>query len=159
MSFSEKTRTWKDNWLNVIRDVLFPDSRLKELMLVPQGCTITQFIDKYFIESESADETITDEKVRICYYDSRGRDTGNKNVRLRYKEFDIYVRKDILHNATADRLQFRYDLIADRIKYLLLKDKNVCCLSFSREEDGYNLFTKLVGYERFHISFSYKTTI
>lgn len=76
-----------------------------------------QFIDKYFIESETSDETITDEKVRISYYDSKGRDTGNKNVRLRYKEFDIYVRKDVLHNATADRLQCRYDLIADRIKY------------------------------------------
>lgn len=25
-----KERTWKDNWLDVIRDVLFPDETLKE---------------------------------------------------------------------------------------------------------------------------------
>lgn len=128
-------------------------------MLVPDDCTIIQFRDKYFIESENTDEVLTNEKVRISYYDAQGRDTGNKGVRLRYKEFDIYVSKDVLYNATNDRLQKRYDLIADRIKYLLLRNKNVCCLSFSREDDGYNLFTKLIGYERFHISFSYKTTI
>lgn len=159
MSYTEKQRTWKDNWNNVIRDVLFPDQKLKDLMLLPDDCTILQFINKYFIESESSDEIVTDEAVRIIYYDSRGRDTGNKNVRLRYKEFDIYVKKDVLHNATNDRLQCRYDLIAERIKYLLLKEKNICHLSFAREEDGYNLFTKLIGYERFHFSFSYKTTI
>lgn len=110
----EKTRTWKDNWNNILRDVLFQDDLLKELMLLPEDCTIIQFIDKYFIEDENADEIMTDELVRITYYDSRGRETGNKNVRLKYKEFDIYVRKDVLHTATRDRLQNRYDLIADR---------------------------------------------
>lgn len=95
MSYVEKRRTWKDNWNNVVRDILFPDQKLKELMLLPEGCTILQFINKYFVESESTDEIITDEAVRISYYDSRGRETGNKNVRLRYKEFDIYVKKDV----------------------------------------------------------------
>ena len=33
--YVEKTRTWQDNWNNVIRRVLFQDSKLKELMLVP----------------------------------------------------------------------------------------------------------------------------
>ena len=27
--YVEKTRTWNDNWNNVIRDVLFPDIKLK----------------------------------------------------------------------------------------------------------------------------------
>lgn len=155
----EKTRTWKDNWNNVIRDVFFPDEKLKEQMMIPEDCTIVQFIDKYFVESENTDEIITDEPVRISYYDSRGRDTGNKNVRFRYKEFDIYVKREYLHNATRDRLQYRYDLIADRIKYLLLRNDRVCHLHFEREDDGYNLFTKMIGYERFHITFSYKTTV
>lgn len=155
----EKTTTWKDNWNNVIRDVLFADDKLRELMLLPKNCTIIQFIDKYFIEDENTDELMTNERVRISYYDAKGRDTGNQNVRLRYKEFDIYVHKDVLHNATNDRLQNRYDLIADRIKYLLLRNDRVCNLHFELEEDGYNLFTKAIGYKRYHISFSYKTTV
>ena len=28
--YVEKTRTWNDNWNNVIRDVLFPDEKLKQ---------------------------------------------------------------------------------------------------------------------------------
>ena len=155
---SEKTRTWKDNWNNVVRDILFADQRLLEQMLVPEDCEITQFRDKYLIESENTTEILTDEPVRICYYDSQGRETGNKGVFLRYKEFDIYVRKTVLHNATNDRLQKRYDLIADRIKYLLCRQQTVCGLRFRVEDPGYNLFTKMNGYERFHISFSYKTT-
>lgn len=128
-------------------------------MLLPENCNIVQFIDKYFIEDENTDELMTDENVRISYYDSKGRDTGNQNVRLRYKEFDIYVKKNVLHNATNDRLQNRYDLIADRIKYLLLRYDRVCNMHFELEEDGYNLFTKAIGYKRYHISFSYKTTV
>ena len=155
----EKTRTWKDNWNNVIREVLFLDDKLREQMLIPEDCTITQFIDKYFVEDENSDEIITNEKVRISHYDSRGRDVGNANVRFRYKEFDIYVRQDVLHNATNDRLQNRYDLIADRLKYLLQRNEHVCHMRFEREEDGYNLFTKMIGYKRYHISFSYKTTV
>lgn len=154
----EKTRTWKDNWNNIIRDVLFADERQRDLMLLPNKCTIIDFIDKYFIEDENTDELLTNEKVRISYYDSEGRDTGNKNVRLKYKEFDIYVKKDVLHTATQDRLQNRYDLIADRLKYLLLKDEHVCCMHFEYE-DEHNLFTKMIGYKRYHISFSYKTTV
>ena len=30
IKYTEKTRTWKDNWNNVIRDVLFPDEKLRE---------------------------------------------------------------------------------------------------------------------------------
>lgn len=104
----EKIHTWSDNWNDVIRYVLFKDKKLLELMCVPPETTITKFIDQYFIEDESPDEVIIKEQVRIAYYDSKGRDTGNKNVRNKYKEFDIYVKDDVLHNATPDRLQKRY---------------------------------------------------
>ena len=113
----EKTRTWDDNWDDVVRSVIFKDDKLKALMCIPDGTTITKFIDKYFIEDENPDEILTDEKVRITYYDSPGRDTGNKNVFNRYKEFDIYVKQDVVHNATEDRLKKRYKLIAERLKY------------------------------------------
>ena len=108
--YTEKTRTWKDNWNNVIRDVLFQDDVLMELMMIPEGTTITKFIEKYFVEDdESTTEILTDEMVRIVYHGSEGADFGNPNVKSRYKEFDIYVKKEALHTATRDRLQNRYD--------------------------------------------------
>lgn len=30
MLYTEKTRTWQDDWNNIIRYVLFPDTKLKE---------------------------------------------------------------------------------------------------------------------------------
>ena len=155
----EKTRTWDDNWNDVIRHVLFKDEKQKSLMLIPEGTPITKFIDKYFIEDENPDEILTDEKVRVIYYDSPGRDTGNQNVFNRYKEFDIYVKNDVEHNATEDRLKKRYKLIAERLKYLLLKEEHVCHLRFKCDDPGYNLYTKMVGYRRYHIVFRYKTTV
>lgn len=112
--YVQKTQTWKDNWNDVIRYVIFKDAILKELMLVPENTPITTFIDKYFIQDEMASEILTDERVRVIYYDSRPSDTGNKGVKQCYKEFDIFVREDVLHNATGDRLQNRFDLIAER---------------------------------------------
>lgn len=118
MRYAEKTRTWKDNWNNIIRHVIFKDSTLKQLMLIPDDTSIIRFTDKYFIEDETTDEIITDEKVRVTYCTTKGYDTGNSNVKLKFLEFDIYVSQDELHTATSDRLQNRYDLIAERLKYL-----------------------------------------
>ena len=114
MMYTQKIQTWKDNWNDVIRYVIFKDAPLKELMLIPENTSIVNFIDKYFIQNEVGDEILCDEKVRVVYYDSKGKDTGNKGVRLHYKEFDIFVRDDVLHTASDDRLQNRYDLIAER---------------------------------------------
>lgn len=152
-----KTKTWKDNWNNVIRRVLFPDEELRKLMLLPDDISIVEFIDKYFIQDENAGEQLISEPVRILYWDSEGRDSGNMNVRNKYKEFDIFVKEDVLHTATNDRLQNRYDQIAERQKYLLLKDTHVQGLRF-RYEDDYNLWTKTIGYKRYHVVFSYKTS-
>ena len=158
MRYSEKTKTWDDNWNDVVR-YLFKDERLKDLMCIPNGTSIINFTDKYFIEDQNADEIMTDEKVRIVYYDSEGRDTGNKNVFNRYKEFDIYVKNDSLHNATEDRLKKRYKLIAERLKFLLTKDYHICGIHFECDDPGHNLYTKTVGYKRYHIVFRYKTTV
>lgn len=155
----EKTRTWDDNWNDVIRYVIFKDEKLKSLMLVPTGTSITKFIDKYFIQNQNADELMTDEQVRVVYYDSPGRDTGNKNVFIQYKEFDIYVKEDVEHTASVDYLKQRQKLIAERIKYQLLKDDHVCHLRFWCDDPGYDLYTKMVGYKRYHIVFRYKTTV
>ena len=155
--YVEKIKTWDDNWNDVIRYILFPDAKLKELMMVPPKTTIVQFIDKYFINSAASDELLSDEKVRIVYYDTKGKNYGQKNVYLKYKEFDIYVREEFLYTATNDRLKSRAALIAERIKYLLLKKNSACGLHFCYE-DEYALWTKTVGYRRDHLVFSYNTT-
>lgn len=157
MTYKPKTRTWQDNWNNVIRDVLFPDAKLKELMLVPDGTDIMRFQDKYFVRDASTDELLTNEKVRVVHYDTRGLDTYNMHVRGKYKEFDIFVKEDVEHTATTDRLQSRQVLIAQRIKELLLSKYNVCQLHF-QYEDEYDLWTKTIGYKMYHIAFFYKTS-
>lgn len=125
-------------------------------MMIPEGTSVVQFIDKYFINSAAADEIVTDEKVRIVYYDGKGRNL-QRNVYMKYKEFDIYVREEFLYTATYDRLKSRFSLIAERIKYLLLRSNSVCHLGFTYE-DEYELWTKTVGYRRDHLVFSYNMT-
>lgn len=83
-------------------------------MLVPDSVRVNEFILKYFVKDAAADELLVNEKVRIVYYDRTGWDTGNKNVKLRYKEFDIYVKEDVLYNATDDTLKSRANLISER---------------------------------------------
>lgn len=156
--YVEKVKTWKDNWNDIIRYVFFQDEKLMSLMCIPTDTPITKFVEKYFIEDSVSSEILTDEKVRIIHYDSNGSDTGNKSVLNRYKEMDIFVKDDVLHTATRDKLQNRYDLICERIKYLLLHETYVCNMRF-RFVDSYNLWTKTSGYKRYHLVFSYKTTV
>lgn len=156
--YVEKERTWNDNWNNIIRYVLFKDAKLKELMLQPKGTTIDKFVDNYFIEDVNVGEILSNEKVRISYFDSNPSDTGNKNVKRRFKEFDIYVKSEVDHTVSRDYLKHRYHAIADRLKVLLHGKKGLYGLTFSFE-DSYNMWTKTIGYSRYHVVFSYFTTV
>ena len=156
--YVEKRRTWQDNWNNVVRNVLFPDDKLKELMLVPEGTDIITFQKKYFIRDGSTDELLTNEKVRIVCHDDQGSWTFNKGVNVKYKSFDIYVKEDIEHTADIDRLKSRQVLVAERIKYLLLRQWDCEHLHF-QYEDEYDMWTKTVGYKMYKLTFFYKTTI
>ena len=102
-------------------------------------------------------ELITDEKVRIVAYDEEGSETWNSNVRVKYKNFDIFVKEDVEHTADVDRLRSRQILIAERIKYLLLRQPVVENLRF-HYEDEYDQWTKTVGYKMYKVTFFYKTT-
>lgn len=157
MRYVEKTKTWADNWNDILAFVFFRDDELSRLMLIPEGTTIMQFITKYMIEDVAPDEIITDEAVRVVYYDSDGRDTGNVHVRQRYKEFDIYVKNTELHTESDDRMRKRTHMIAQRLKYLLLRNRTVYQMRFDLE-DEFNLWTKVIGYTRYHITFAYKTS-
>ena len=162
MAFSdryvEKTRTWQDNWNNVVRNVLFKDEKLKELMLVPVGTDIMTFQKKYFIRDGSTDELITNEKVRVVYHDDESGFTINKGVRVKYKNFDIFVSEDVEHTADTDRLKSRQVLVAERIKYLLLRQR-VCQNMAFQYQDEYDMWTKTVGYKEYRLTLFYKTTI
>ena len=156
--YVEKIKTWDDNWNDIIRTVIFKDTKLKEYMLVPEGTPIVPFITKYFINDAAPDAILTTEKVRVNYYDTEGYETGNKNVVRKYKAFDIYVKEEYLYDATNDRLKARTQLISERIKYLLLNKFHICGLHFEYK-DEFDLWTKTVGYRRYHLVFSYRISI
>ena len=153
-----KERTWQDNWNNVVRNELFPDKKLKELMLVPEGTDIAKFTDKYFIRDGSTDELLTNEKVRIVHHDVEGFETPNHGVKGKYRQFDIFVSEDVEHTVSKDWLQSRQVLIAERLKYLLLRKQNCQNIRF-RYQDEYDMWTKTVGYKMYRLTFFYKTTI
>jgi len=156
--YVEKDRTWQDNWNNVVRNVLFQDDKLKSLMLVPVGTDIMTFQKKYFVRDAATDELLTKEKVRIVAHDDEGIPTLNKGVRVKYKSFDIFVSEDVEHTADIDRLKSRQVLIAERIKYLLLRQR-VCENIAFQYEDEYDTWTKTVGYKEYRLTLFYKTTV
>lgn len=154
-----KQQTWHDNWNNVLRDVIFPDAELKDLMLIPAKSrgNIKEFIERYFVEDVMPDELVTDEDVRVLCYETEGVKLSNPRVTKKFLEFDIFVRNAVLYTATSDRLQRRDKLIFKRLKALLTGDTYVCNLRFTYEDD-YHLGTKTVGFRRYHAVFSYTQT-
>ena len=128
-------------------------------MLIPAASrsNIKAFIEKYFVEDVMPDELLTDEDVRILYYETEGEKLGNERVIRKYLEFDIFVKNTALYTATDDRLQRRDKLIFQRLKTLLTGERYVRNLRFTYEDD-YHLGVKTVGYRRYHAVFSYKQT-
>ena len=150
--------TWMKDWNDIIRYVIFPDEELKNLMCVPENTTIIDFIDHYFIRAGYTNELLEKEDVRIVYGDVDSKPTAVPNVLENTLSFDIYVRKEKLHNATNDRLMYRTHLIANRLNMLLTKGgtsgKYLGGYRFwpNKEMD---LGTRTVGYVRYNISFKY----
>lgn len=92
--------TWMKDWNDIIRYVIYPDDVLKKLMLVPEGTTIIDFIDHYFIRAGYTNELLEKEDVRIVYGDVDSKSTDVPNIMKNTLSFDIYVRTQKLHNAT-----------------------------------------------------------
>lgn len=114
------------------------------------------FLDKYFVLDEMGGEILATEQVRVLYYVSEGKSLG-EHVRQKFLHFDIYVKREQVYNVDADRLRRRDQCIAQRIHELLTKETYAGNLRF-HYEDEFDLATKTVGYRRYHIVFSYKTT-
>lgn len=165
--------SWLQEWNDIIRHVFFADEELKKLMLIPAGTTIIQFIDKYFIRAGYTSEILTDEPVRIIYGNLTESMTKNTHVSVNAITFDVFVRKDQLHNVGDDRLLYRTDLITDRIKQLLLTSPTHHVKIKDREVDPDNYYdsayrfyfageadlgSSVIGYNRRNVSFTYKKT-
>lgn len=104
-----KTKTWDDNWNDILRTVIFQDEELKELMLIParDKSDIMKFVSEYFVEDPMPDELVTDQKVRVIYYESDGVGMNVPGMSIRFLEFDIFVHDSVLRTATRDRLKGR----------------------------------------------------
>lgn len=147
---------WADAWNDIIRNVLFKDERLKELMLLPEDITILTFIKDYFIRAGYTNTTVTDEKVRIIYGDIQSDETDAPNVKTNMLSFDIYVKNEHLYNADSDRLRRRSDMIADRLVDLLTSKRYINNhYRFWVAEAPQDLGTRTVGYSRINVSFYY----
>lgn len=153
------TRTWNDNWNNYVRYVLFPDTELRELMMIPEADqgNLRQFLAKYFVEDPMSDILVEKQDVIITYYDEKGTQHGPPQVHKKYKSFDIYVKQEHLYDCDTDRMRARTKRIAQKIKELLTDVPHRYGLNFTYVDD-YSLGTKLVGYVRYHVQFFYYTT-
>ena len=150
---------WLKEWNDIIRNVFFPDEELKTLMEVPAGTNIITFIDKYFIRAGFTSEVLTNEPVRVIYGTLSSWETNNPHVTSNTMTFDIYVKTHELHNVGTDRLLYRTDLIADRIKQLLLKSHFVADTGYHFVLAGEaDLGTSVIGYSRKNVSFDYMKT-
>lgn len=129
--------------------MLIPDSERKD---------IRKFVDKYFVEDVLSDEPVTNEKVRILYYDTNGSKLNDDpHITKKFLELDIYVKNAELYNADVDRLRRRDIMIGQRIKELLTNRRYVCNMRYTYEDD-FALGAKTIGYRRWHLVFSYKVT-
>lgn len=147
---------WINAWNSIIRNVIFSDYDLKQLMKLPPKTNIIQFIDRYFIRAGYTNKVLADESCRIIYADIQGSDTNVPNVKKSMLTFDIFVKLDDLHNVGEDRLVMRTLLIAERLKTLLTKDRYVNKTGYRFWIAGdWDLGTSTTGYARHCISFYY----
>ena len=148
---------WSKEWNDIIRYVLFQDEELKRLMKLPDNISIIDFIDNYFIRGGSANKVLSNQSVRITYGNVNTTELGNTPYMTDDTLcFEIYVKQDQMHNVSDDRLEMRTVAIADRLKYLLTKDRYVLDgLYRFRVVAENDMATSTIGYCRYSIAFKY----
>lgn len=141
-------------WDNIQRDVLFPDEELKEQMMIPANTNIVTWVKKYFVAEALCTELVTDEDVRILWYEDQSSRTSNPLVNNRKLCFDIYVKSEHNFDATNDLLRSRARMISQKLEEMLTFPDIVGRVDFSYVDD-YDIGTKMVGYVRHHLVLSY----
>lgn len=147
---------WITEWNTILRKAIFKDEELKELMMIPEGTDIITFFDKYFIRAAFTNELVEHEDVRIVYGVVNNDDTDVSDVKRNTLNFDIYVKTEHLHDVGRDRLLYRTELIAERLKNILKLNDFVQNTGYKFRMGGEGeLGTRTVGYNRYGISFHF----
>ena len=147
---------WIDAWNTIIRQVIWPDHKLKQLMKIPKQTGILQFCDRYFVKAGYTNKLLSDEICRIVYSDIQGANTKVSNVKKNMLTFDIYVKQEELHNIGDDRLRSRTHLIAERIYKLLTQERYLADTGYRFWIAGdWDQGTRTSGYARYTIGFYY----
>lgn len=147
---------WHENLVNVIRDVIFPDEILRDLMMIPEEDrdNIVAFRDKYFVNTVTSDEIIDDTKVKIAYRLDEPSETDSPNVVKNRLYIDIFVESRHAHDYGNDRMLHRGDLIASRLNKLI-GGKRLHNITF-RCRGIYDMTSRREGYDRKTAVFMYK---
>ena len=146
--------TWMSEWNDIIRDVIFPDTELRNLMELSENIRIVDFIHKFFIRAGFSNDLVTSEPVRIVYGDIASSVAGAPHVLRRQLSFDIYVKKEEQNNYGIDRLMYRTELIAARLIQLLTNQRYIKGFRFWVDSDN-DMGTTTVGYDRRNVTFNY----
>ena len=152
--------SWTREWNDIIRYVIFPDEGLKFLMKLPENTTIINFINKYFMRVGTVSEPLKDEVVRIVYGNYGSALANDVHVLKQEISFDIYVQTKQLHNVGEDRLVYRTELIAERLKDLLTRsDPELLGGYHFRCIGESDMNTSTIGYVRYNVTFQYMRTV
>lgn len=154
------TSGWINEWNDIIREIIFPDTILRELMMIDDSMTIMDFVDKRFVRAMYTDTVIIDEPVRIIYGTITPQQLG-EFVTNNLMSFDIFVKNEHKHDVGDDRLMMRAELIAHRLNQLLghriYTSKGMTAYKFWCVGESV-LGSATIGYSRYNITFAYNRT-
>ena len=71
-------------------------------MMLPPNTTIVTWISKYFVDATICTDIVTDEDVRVLWWEEQSNRTNNYLVKNRRLCFDIYVKTEHVKDATND---------------------------------------------------------
>lgn len=85
-------------------------------MMIPANTNIVTWINKYFVDESLCTELVTDEDVRVLWYEDQSNKTSNPLVNNRRLCFDIYVKVEHAKDATNDLLRSRARMISQKLQ-------------------------------------------
>lgn len=148
--------SWHENFMGVLRDVIFADTELKELMMIPEKDikNIVAFRDKYFINEAQSDALLDGIPVRILYSEGEPTETDSIHIMKSRVFFHIYVESKHSYDYGTNRLLHRAELIASRLNKLL-SGKKIHNITFHCR-GIYDQTSKREGYDHKVAVFMYK---
>lgn len=153
MALTMQPDAWIADWNDIIRNIIFKDDDLKELMMLPKNIKLITFIDRYFVRAGTSSVVLKDEDVRIVY-SATSVGTLGETVSSNIISFDIYVKNEHLHNCCDDGMVFRTQMIALRLRQLLMKQRYNGVYRFFDPNEG-DMNTSTIGYSRYNLTLSF----